>query len=171
MASTRAIHRLLGRAHAQCQFGARDRPVPCRKPCQPRLSRLPRMKWMRGLMASRLSDKNAAKGKLTEICVQTGRSSPAASGKLLDLSFDTISAPAPWRDYSLSSPENHRPIKPGDLTSSIVADNISKAMWQTSRARFWLKAARHRSAPLMLLPAFCAAILHWQCLLPARHKW
>ncbi len=63
-------------------------------------------------------DKNAGKGELTEICAaKQAEACRAASGKLLDLSFDTISGTGPNGaivHYRVTEKTN-RPIKPGDL--------------------------------------------------------
>ena len=63
-------------------------------------------------------DKTAPKGKLTEICAaKQAEAARAASGKLNDLSFDTISGTGPNGaivHYRVTEKTN-RPIKPGDL--------------------------------------------------------
>ncbi|CAI8175148.1 MAG: Aminopeptidase YpdF [Alphaproteobacteria bacterium] len=63
-------------------------------------------------------DKNAGKGELTEICAaKQAEACRAASGKLLDLSFDTISGTGPNGaivHYRVTEKTN-RAIKPGDL--------------------------------------------------------
>lgn len=63
-------------------------------------------------------DKNAGKGQLTEICAaKQAEACRAASGKLLDLSFDTISGTGPNGaivHYRVTEKTNRR-IKPGDL--------------------------------------------------------
>ena len=63
-------------------------------------------------------DKTAPKGKLSEICAaQKAEAYRAASGKLLDLSFDTISGTGPNGaivHYRVTQKTNRR-IKPGDV--------------------------------------------------------
>lgn len=63
-------------------------------------------------------DKHAPKGKLTEICAaKQAEACRAANGKLLDLSFDTISGTGPNGaivHYRVTEKTNRR-IKPGDL--------------------------------------------------------
>ena len=63
-------------------------------------------------------DKHAAKGALSEICAaKQAEACRAASGKLLDLSFDTISGTGPNGaivHYRVTEKTNRR-IKPGDL--------------------------------------------------------
>ena len=117
-------------------------------------------------------DKNAGKGELTEICAaKQAEACRAASGKLLDLSFDTISGTGPNGaivHYRVTEKTN-RPIKPGDLYLIDSGGQYQQGTTDVTRT-FWSRAAKPPAVLSMPLPAFCAAISRspWLIFRPAQ---